>query len=87
MKISILYHPNSEHSRTVEEYAHDFEHQKGAAIELISLDTRPGAELAALYGIVQYPALLVRRDSGELIKHYEGEPLPLMNEVAAYLTM
>lgn len=85
MKASILYHPESEFARMVEEYAHDFEHQKGTAIELISLETRNGADLAALYGVVQYPALLVRRDNNDLIKHWEGEPLPLMNEVAGYL--
>lgn len=85
MKASILYHPQSEFSRMVEEYSHDFEHFKGTPIELISLETKPGADLAALYGIVKYPALLVRRDNGDLIKHWEGDPLPLMNEVAGYL--
>lgn len=71
----------------VEEYVHDFEHHKGVSIELTSLDTRPGADLATLYGVVQYPALLVRRDSGELVKLWEGAPLPLMNEVAGYLNL
>lgn len=69
----------------VEEYAHDFERQKGTAIGLVSLETREGADLARLYEIVRYPALLVSRESGELLKHWEGEPLPLMNEVAGYL--
>lgn len=87
MKLSILYHPDSEFARTVEEYAHDFEHQKGAAIELISLETREGADLATLHDIVQYPALFVRRETGELVKHWQGLPLPLMNQVAAYLTV
>lgn len=86
MKASILYHPESEFARMVEEYAHDFERQKGTVIELISLETRQGADLAALYEIVAYPALLVRQDNGDLVKHWEGEPLPLMNEVAGYLS-
>ncbi len=85
MKAAILYHPQSEFARAVEEYAHDFEHQKGIPIELISLETKDGANLAALYEIVQYPALLVRQDNGDLVKHWEGDPLPLMNEVAGYL--
>lgn len=85
MKVSILYHPNSEFARLAEEYAHDFEHQKGTKIELISLETIAGADLAKLYGIVQYPALFVSRDNGDLVKHWEGEPLPLMNEVSGYL--
>lgn len=86
MKVSILYHPESEYSRTVEEYVHDFEHQKGKSIELVNLETREGAELARLYDIVQYPALFVRRDTGELLKHWQGTPLPLMNDVAGYLS-
>lgn len=85
MKASILYHPESEFSRIAEQYARDFEHQKGKTVELISLETPEGANLAELYGVVQYPALFVCRDSGELVKHWEGEPLPLMNEVAGYL--
>jgi len=85
MKVSILYHPESEFARRVEEYAHDFERQKGKTIELLSLETRQGADLAALYEIVRYPALLIRQDNGDLIKHWEGELLPLMNEVAGYL--
>lgn len=85
MKLAILYHPKSEFSRLAEEYAHDFEHQKGTKIELISLETQIGAELAKLYGIVQYPALFVSREGGDLVKHWEGAPLPLMNEVAGYL--
>lgn len=86
MKISILYHPGGEFVRLVEEYARDFERQKAVAIELISLDTRPGAELGVVYDIVQYPALLVRSDNGELLKHWQGMPLPLMDELAGYLT-
>ncbi len=80
-----MYHPKSEFSRMVEEYAHDFERQKATAIELISLETREGAVLAALYEIVRYPALIVRQDNGDYVKHWEGELMPLMNEVAGYL--
>ena len=69
----------------VEEYAHDFERRKGASIELISLETKEGADMAKLYGIVQYPAMLAVRDDGQLLKHWEGETLPLMDEAAAYL--
>lgn len=85
MKVSILYHPASEFARSVEEYSHDFERQKGTAIDLLSLESRDGADLATLYGIVSYPALVIRKDSGDLVKHWEGIPLPLMNEVSGYL--
>ncbi len=85
MKAIILYHPQSEFARSVEEYAHDFDQQKGVEIDLISLETKEGAYRATLYGIVKYPALLVLRDNNDLINSWEGVPLPLMNEVAGYL--
>ncbi len=84
MRFCFIYHPNSEFARTVEDYAHDFENQRGKAIELLSLETRDGAATAALYDIVQYPALLALQDDGRLLKNWEGPQLPLMNEVAAY---
>lgn len=84
MKARILYHPQSDHARPVEVYARDFERIKGKKIELVSLETREGADLAKLYDIVQYPAVIVSRDDSQLLKSWEGEPLPLMDEVAAY---
>lgn len=85
MKALALYRPKSEFARMVEEYARDFERQRGQTIELVSLDTVEGADMARLYGIVQYPALLVIRDDGQLLKEWQGERLPLMDEVASYL--
>lgn len=85
MKVAILYHPNSEHARRAEEYARDFELQHGKSIELLSLETKEGSDLSRLYDIIQYPALLVLREGGELIKEWQGEQLPLMNEVSGYL--
>ncbi len=86
MKACILYHPISDHARVVEEYVTNFERQKGNVIELMSLETKDGADLATLYEIVNYPALLAIKKDGQLVKYWEGEPLPLMDEVAGYLT-
>lgn len=85
MKVSILYRPNSEFSRMVEEYVNDFKRSRAKDIELIDLNTREGASLAALYGIVRYPGVLVTRDDGQMIKDWQGEHLPLMSELAVYL--
>ena len=84
MKIVILYRPDSEFARPVEEFAHDIERQQNVKPELMSLDTREGANMAQLYDIVQYPAILATRDSGEVLQIWAGSQLPLMNEVAAY---
>ena len=84
MKVTILYRPNSEYARSVEEFAHDIERQQGVKTELSSIDTREGAAMATLYDIMQYPAVVVTRDDGGIIQSWLGEKLPLMNEVAAF---
>jgi hypothetical protein len=84
MRIVALYRPNSEFARIVEEYAHDFEQQRGKTIKLVSLDTPEGADMATLYDIVQYPALLALREDGQLLREWQGPQLPLMDEVAGY---
>lgn len=85
MKVIILYRPQSEWSRIVEEYARDFERQRHKKIELISVDERDGSDMARLYDIVRYPAVVALRDNGEMMAQWQGEKLPLMNEVAAYI--
>ena len=85
MNVVILYRPDSEFARKVEEYAHDFERQRGKKLELISLDTTEGTDMARLYDVTSYPAVLATRENGEMLALWQGEQLPLMNEVAAYL--
>ncbi len=86
MKVVALYRPKSEFSRTVEEYANDFYRVKGYELELVSLDTFEGADMARLYDIVQYPAILVVAGDGTLQRVWQGEQLPLMDEVAGYIS-
>jgi hypothetical protein len=87
MKLLIFYRPNSEHARNVETFMHDFRDQypMDAKIEIMDLDTRDGAAMATLYDVLQYPALLATTDEGVLVRSWEGQMLPLMRDVAAYL--
>lgn len=85
MKAIMLYQPNSEGSRLVEEYIRDFERTRGRQIELMSMNTKDGAALASLYDVVRYPGLLVLREDGQMVTYWQGDKLPLMNEVAGYL--
>lgn len=84
MKAYALYHPESEFYRSVEEFAHDFERTRGIKVELLSLETKEGADMARLYGVMQYPAILAVRNDGQLMKIWEGPIMPLMDEVSAY---
>lgn len=85
MKIVVLYHPDSDHARSVLTFQHDFEQQASRAIELSSLETPEGDNYARIYGITQYPAVIVSNENGEVLKLWEGETLPQINEVASYI--
>lgn len=88
MKVLILYRPESEHSTIVEMFVRDFEHQhdtKDRKIELMSVNTRDGVATASLYDIWSFPAILVVGDDGQVVNFWQGEPLPLMDEVAGYV--
>jgi hypothetical protein len=88
MKVLILYRPHSEHATTVETFVRDFEHQHdlgSKSIELVSVDTREGAATAALYDIWSFPAILVVDIDGRVLNQWQGESMPLMDEVAGYV--
>jgi hypothetical protein len=87
MKVLILYRPNSEHGRRIEEFIREYQarHQPDH-LEVLSIDTREGSATATLYDIMQYPAILVLQGDGNVQKVWEGDQLPLMDEVAAYAT-
>jgi len=85
MKAVILYRPVSEHARDVDDYVREFKIRTGREFKLISTETKEGANLGELYGIMSYPAVLVTDDDGKLQKIWQGEHLPLYNEVQGYL--
>lgn len=81
----MLYRPNSEHARVAEDFARDFSHQfRDSRLDMVDLNTRDGSSTASLYDVMQYPAILALTDDGQLVKEWEGQSLPLMNEVAYY---
>ena len=86
MKIAVLYHPNSEHERTVLDYARDFRMFKSglSEVELVSLETKEGANMARLYDITQYPAVLAVSNDGVMQKMWQ-DSMPLMNELDSYM--
>lgn len=84
MRVVVLYHIKSEHGGTVEDYTHEYSRFKGRELELISLETKVGAEMARLYDITNYPAIVAIADDGVLQQIWQGLPLPLMDEVSAY---
>ena len=85
MKIIILYRPASDHGQSVDEFVKEFSYRKpDLSLDVLSVETREGAEMANLYGIMVYPAMMVIGEDGQIDKDWQGLPLPLMDEVAYY---
>ncbi len=85
MKVVVLYRPNSEHGRAIEDFIRDYKnrHEEGR-LDIENIDSREGSAMASLYDIMNYPAILALRDDGSILKTWEGDELPLMDEVAYY---
>lgn len=84
MKTSIIYRPNSEHARTVEEYMHDFKRRTGWELSVLNPDTPDGANICRVYDIVEYPSIIALADDGQLQNSWRGLPLPTIDELSYY---
>jgi hypothetical protein len=85
MKVIVLYRPDSEHARSVETFIHDFQARNPSIqLEILNVDERDGIALAGLYDIMRYPAILAVANDGVLLKLWNEDMLPLIDEVASY---
>ena len=87
MKVLVLYRPNSEFARQIEEFVHGLQTQHNIDeqhLQVLDYDSREGSSTASLYDIMSQPAILVIANDGSYVKHWDGRELPLMSEVAGY---
>ena len=86
MRVVILYRPNSETARRTEDYMTDFNRfHPNENLESINIDSREGSNLAQIYGVMEYPAVLALKDDGQMQQMWQGvDKLPLMNDLAYY---
>lgn len=84
MKVAVLYRSNSEQERKVLDFERDYSRQTGRKIKMYDLNTRDGWSVASLYDVTQYPAVLATGDDGQLLQLWQGDSLPLMNDVMYY---
>jgi hypothetical protein len=87
MKVLVLYRPNSEFSRGVEEFIHDLQTRHNLDdhhLQVLDYDSREGSATASLYDIMTQPSILVVGDDGGYVKGWQGNDLPLLEEVAGY---
>lgn len=85
MKVIVLYRARSEFATDVEDFVREFQNRHNINMRVLDMETREGIEVATVYDIMQYPAILVTRDDGTLQKNWEGPKLPLLDEVYAYV--
>ena len=86
MRVVIIYRPNSENARQVEEYIADFNRfHPGENLETFDIDSIEGINLAQIYGVVEHPVLLAINNDGQMQQMWQGiSRLPLMNDLAYY---
>ena len=84
MKVTILYRKDRDYNRTLEEYVREFKSRTGQDLEMVDVDSREGSAKAELYDAVQYPAIIAENYQGEMMRMWQGMPLPLMNELSFY---
>jgi hypothetical protein len=84
MKVVVLYHPNSEQGGLVQDFSRDYERFKRKRLDLVSLETKQGSDYVELYAITQYPAFLAISEDGSLQRLWQGNPIPLMDELDYY---
>jgi hypothetical protein len=87
MKMVVLYRPNSEQEGKVLDFTRDYKQLRNRELNLVSLDTVEGDNMAKVYDITQYPAFLAIKDDGQLEQMWQGEQMPLMNEIDYYMMM
>lgn len=81
--IYILYRPNSEHERSVENFNKLLEDRRIKS-ELINVDSREGAVKSQAYGIMEYPAVIAARETnGQALQLWTGN-LPTVSDVEFY---
>jgi len=85
MKLIILYHEKDENSTPVERFVEECKKHTKEEVNLLSIETKEGAETSTIYGVMDYPATLVVMDNGQLVKDWQGKMLPIVDEVIGYL--
>ncbi len=66
----------------VQNYLREYHQRTGKEIELVSLDTKEGSDMARLYDVVDFPAIAAIEEDGILAQMWQGDTLPLIDEVS-----
>lgn len=85
MRIAILYRPETEGAGKAMDYARDFSMRyRDKKLDLINVESAEGDNMARLYGLTNYPAIVALSSDGQLLQLWQDQQLPLMSELDAY---
>ena len=82
MRTVCVWRDQSDYSRAVEDWITGFERMTGKEIESLDPDTPEGEDFCRTYDIVQYPTILALGNDGAVLASWQGEMLPLFDEVS-----
>lgn len=85
MRVVIIYKDNTDYTRTVLDYLHDFERQTGHQLETIDPETPGGTQFCETYDIIDYPTTIAISDSGVMQNEWRGLPMPTISELSYYV--
>jgi len=85
MRVVFLYRPKTEQEGKVLDYVREYKmRHPDIQPELVSLETMEGAEMAKLYGVYGYPAILAISRDGSLMQLWQDDHMPLMQDLDSY---
>jgi len=82
--VTVLYHPNSEQDALIRDLTYNYKRQTGKELDTLSLETIQGAEMARLYGAIDYPVIIAKDVNGHMLRMWEGNNIPLVSEISFY---
>lgn len=63
---------------------HDFKYRYAdIRVELVDVDGREGVAMASIYDIMAFPTIISLSDDGRVLQMWQGDRLPLLDEVGA----
>ena len=85
MRVVVIYKDNTDYTRTVLDYLHDFERQTGHQLETIDPETPGGIQFCETYDIIDYPTTIAICDSGVMQNEWRSLPMPTISELSYYV--
>jgi hypothetical protein len=85
MRVVVVYKEETDYARQVTEYMRDFQRQTGRELEPLDPETREGVGFCQAYDILQFPTIIALTEDGQVRGQWKGLPLPMIDEVGAYV--